>query len=232
MIDEAALACCACCSIKWYVHEQDGLCFGEWRCDNCNRPFVPREHGAREREQLLLHVRDAEAEAKRAGERESELCGLLEELKGSAAEQQAEREQLRRELMEQRRIFDIELGNSHVAYLAVNTSYRQAERERDEARAALDQARVQLAGCLIAAEGGDTAEVCQGDYAWTLALETTRKLYAQIAERDVALAGAHDREDALQAALTSQQQATEEAMRRAEEARREMAAIRSELLLP
>lgn len=143
-----------------------------------------------------------------------------------------DREQLRGELMEQRRIFDIELGNSHVAYLAVNTSYRQAERERDEARAALDQARVQLAGCLIAAEGGDTAEVCQGDYAWTLALETTRKLYAQIAERDVALAGAHDREDALQAALTSQQQATEEAMRRAEEARREMAAIRSELLLP
>lgn len=95
-----------------------------------------------------------------------------------------------------------------------------AERERDEARTALEQTRVQLAGCLIAAEGGDTAEVNQGDYAWTLALETTRKLYAQIAERDVALAGAHDREDALSAALLSQQQATDEAMRRAEEARR------------
>lgn len=164
----------------------------------------------REREQLLLHVRDAEAEAKRAGERESELCGLLEELKGSAAEQQAEREQLRRELERERneryraqaefeRIRraaeketerlrqlitdrDVEQGN-------VIAEYRTACRERDEARAALEAARA----------GEQEAR-------------------ARLVE--------------LQAALLSQQQATDEAMRRAEEARRELASIRSELLLP
>lgn len=47
-------------------------------------------------------------------------------------------------------------------------------------REQLEQARVQLAGCLIAAEGGDTSDVKEGDYAWTLALEKTRKLFAQL----------------------------------------------------
>ncbi len=72
----------------------------------------------------------------------------------------------------------------------------QAERERDEARAALEQAQAEQA-------------FCRGQM---------RKYAAEAKEA--------------QAALLSQQQATDEAMRRAEEARRELAAIRSELLLP
>lgn len=51
-----------------------------------------------------------------------------------------------------------------------------AAREREQLRGELEQARVQLAGCLIAAEGGPTEEVNQGDWSWTLALETTRDL--------------------------------------------------------
>lgn len=107
----------------------------------------------REREQLLLHVRDAEAEAKRAGERESELCGLLEELKGSAAEQQAEREQLRGELAQMREEVRREYERLPEPPVAANNPNLRGyvenalgviwelRRERDEARAALEAAR-------------------------------------------------------------------------------------------
>lgn len=48
--------------------------------------------------------------------------------------------------------------------------WRDAELAR--LRAELDQARVQLAGCLCASEGtGDADKVKQGDYAWTPALQ-------------------------------------------------------------
>lgn len=155
----------------------------------------------REREQLLLHVRDAEAEAKRAGERESELCGLLEELKGSAAEQQAEREQLRRELEREqrdRRNLRVELEIANEAAAKERSRVDEAWRQLAAAVAARDQARKDFEGL----------------------------------REQIALAQRERDEARARAALTSQQQATEEAMRRAEEARRELASIRSELLLP
>ncbi|WP_395707018.1 hypothetical protein [Casimicrobium huifangae] len=50
-------------------------------------------------------------------------------------------------------------------------------------RAELEQARVQLAGCLCAAEGtGDADKVKQGDYAWTPALQRTVELRVALEE--------------------------------------------------
>lgn len=55
----------------------------------------------------------------------------------------------------------------------------------NELRAELDQARVQLAGCLCAAEGtGDADKVKQGDYAWTPALQKAVELRAALAEAE------------------------------------------------
>ncbi len=138
----------------------------------------------REREQLLLRVRDAEAEAKRAGERESELCGLLEEVK-------AEREQLRGELERERTS-----KSKYVDELIKVMELQGPDTEVVELRARLAEMRVAMRR--VIEHGGE-----------------------MMRERDEA-----------RAALTSQQQATDEAMRRAEEARRELASIRSELLLP
>lgn len=158
----------------------------------------------REREQLLLHVRDAEAEAKRAGERESELCGLLEELKGSAAEQQAEREQLRGELEQIREEVRHEYQRLPEPPAAANNPNLRGyvenaldviwelRRERDEARAEA---------------------------------ELRNRMYREATD---ALRSAIEKRDDLQAALLSQQQATDEAMRRAEEARRELASFLDE----
>ncbi len=166
MIDEAALACCACCSIKWYVHEQDGLCFGEWRCDNCNRPFVPREHGAREREQL----------------------------RGELEREQRDRRNLRVEL---------EIANEAAAKerSRVDEAWRQlaaAVAARDQARKDFEGLREQIA---LAQRERDEARARA-----ELNIEAYQKLAVEKHE--------------LAAALTSQQQATDEALRRAEEARR------------
>jgi hypothetical protein len=47
-----------------------------------------------------------------------------------------------------------------------------------------EQLEVQLAGCLLAAEGGVTeaTDAKQGTYGWSLAFETTKKLWARMAE--------------------------------------------------
>ncbi len=75
------------------------------------------------------------------------------------------------------------------AELALGIEERDAELAR--LRAELEQARVQLAGCLCASEGtGDADKVKQGDYAWTPALQRTVELRAALAsaerERDEA----------------------------------------------
>ena len=62
-----------------------------------------------------------------------------------------------------------------------------AEQENSRLLAEVEQLRVQLAGCLVAAEGlADKGEaVKQGDYGWSLAFEKTRTLRK---ERDALLA--------------------------------------------
>jgi hypothetical protein len=50
------------------------------------------------------------------------------------------------------------------------------------AKEAHEQAQVQLAGCLIAAEGGTTDTAKQGDYGWSLAYQCTLDLQAQLAQ--------------------------------------------------
>lgn len=52
-----------------------------------------------------------------------------------------------------------------------------AERERDEARDALEQERVRLAGCSVAATGYGTPDVVQGVYGWSPAYDDVHRLY-------------------------------------------------------
>jgi len=58
------------------------------------------------------------------------------------------------------------------------------KQERDELKAKCEQERVQLAGCLTAAEGwakGDN-DCKQGDYGWSLAFEKVQELRAEVVE--------------------------------------------------
>jgi hypothetical protein len=96
--------------------------------------------------------------------------------------------------------------------LEVRAKRDELERERDEARAALEQESTERA--FFQAEMRRYAEELKEAQA---ALAAARKGEQDAAARVVEL----------QAALTSQQQATDEAMRRAEEARRELAAVQS-----
>lgn len=117
---------------------------------------------------------------------------------------QRETERLRGELEAAQRHIVIVRESRDTLHDLRDEAVRESERLRgeleaaqgnlDEARTAqdlisldLDQARVQLAGCLIAAEGGNTANVKRGDYAWTLALETTRELARENAALRAAL---------------------------------------------
>ena len=54
--------------------------------------------------------------------------------------------------------------------------YETCQRERDALLAEVEQLRVQLAGCLVAAEGGKSEDAQQGVYGWSLAFEAPRTL--------------------------------------------------------
>ncbi len=58
----------------------------------------------------------------------------------------------------------------------LGTLMKKVEKERDEAREALEQARVHLAGCLTAAEGHIKEPAKEGDYGWSPAYQATLEL--------------------------------------------------------
>ena len=82
---------------------------------------------------------------------------------------------------------DANYGERRCASCGAVHSVMQIEDHAELARlrAELEQARVQLAGCLCAAEGtGDADKVKQGDYAWTPALQKMVELRAALAEAE------------------------------------------------
>jgi len=57
----------------------------------------------------------------------------------------------------------------------------------EKAEAALEQERVRLAGCLVAAEGNNQNPAKQGDYGWSLAYQTVLDLRAELEEAKAAI---------------------------------------------
>lgn len=88
---------------------------------------------------------------------------------------------LREELKDLRR-FNVHqsllLENERTQRSAVS---RRLTEERDEARGEAEQLRVQLAGCLVAAEGGTADAAKPGDYGYSLAYEKTLALAKDLA---------------------------------------------------
>ena len=100
--------------------------------------------------------------------------------KEQVAALQAERDTARR------RVDELEAREVGVVLLREDLEKRTAELEATKAE--LEQERVRLASCLIAAEGGTKDIVKQGDYGWSPAYQATLNLQAELervrAERD------------------------------------------------
>lgn len=87
------------------------------------------------------------------------------------------------------------MAEEHIRHMETQTREELAEmlkgsiqKTLDKAQSDLEQLRVQLAGCLIASEGGATEEAKEeGSYAWSLALKQTVALHAESEAKDITI---------------------------------------------
>ena len=80
------------------------------------------------------------------------------------------------------RLRDAEKYNCTDWVIDARDKQRKAEAEREDLRGRVEQLQVQLAGCLIAAEGATKDPAKQGDYGWSPAYQAVLDLRRRVAD--------------------------------------------------